>query len=510
MHLRQHLAHLADETDHRRAGRTRTIQHPIQHVFHVPAEFAQGLGTHQAAAALEGMEHATDRAQQLAIIRAPAPSRQQFAQIDDFLLEFLEEDLADLVVDFFPGAFEAGAQRRRIALHRNHLHRCGDLIHRRQGRCRCKRGGFGLGNIRGDLVPGAFRQRPVSQCLQAVTGLVEQVLPLAVRVAQGLQVVLHAGQGIGQRVEFASARHLALADQLRLAVAAQGFEVARRFFQLQDPHRTGHFAKQARHRFQRSMVPIGFDEGHERVAHFRKIGGRFARQHRHHLARFLLDQVVAVGGAGIVMAEPGDLVVQRMVDVDQRTRHVQQVVLVSWAFATRHPLHDLALLLDDATGGLQAEHAEGFTDPVQRLRLRLQAGHIGQACTQVQVQCVLDPQQVFLERRRDGIEQGAIASRQAAARMLQFRFAGFEQQVRQRILLHQGHATRAAQVVEQRQQHDRDVAMPALQTFQIIGQLDHAAHQRRAGIVAAGHAVRSQCFGQLLHLPGHHRRCLQL
>ena len=43
-----------------------------------------------------------------------------------------------------------------------------------------------------------------------------------------------------------------------------------------------------------------------------------------------------------------------------------------------------------------------------------------------------------------------------------------------------------AQFVEQRQQHDRDVAVAALQAFEVIGQLHDAAHQRRVGLVAIG------------------------
>ena len=96
------------------------------------------------------------------------------------------------------------------------------------------------------------------------------------------------------------------------------------------------------------MVPIGFDEGHERIAHFREVGDRFAREHRDHLARFLRQQVVAC--VVVALAQARDLVVQRMVDVDQRTGHVQQVGFVRGTLAAGDAVHDLALLLDQAAG----------------------------------------------------------------------------------------------------------------------------------------------------------------
>ncbi len=209
------------------------------------------------------------------------------------------------------------------------------------------------------------------------------------------------------------------------------------------------------------------------------------------------------------MAEPRHLVVQGVVDVNQRAGHVQQVVLVGRALPAGDAVDYLALFLDHAARSVQAQHAERLADAVQRFRLGLQAGHIGQAGAQVQVECVLDPQQVFLQCDRDGVQQGAVAPRQAAARMFEFCVAGLDQQARQRVLLHQCHAARRAQVVEQRQQHDRDVAVPTLQAFEVIRQLHHAAHQCRACVVAAGDAVRGKAFGELLHFLGHHRRGMQ-
>lgn len=47
-------------------------------------------------------------------------------------------------------------------------------------------------------------------------------------------------------------------------------------------------------------------------------------------------------------------------------------------------------------------------------------------------------------------------------------------------------ATGGADLIEQRQQHDRNVAVTVLQPLQIIGQQHGAAHQHGAGFVAVG------------------------
>ena len=354
----------------------------------------------------------------------------------------------------------------------------------------------------------AFRDRPVAQQFQAAAGLVEQVLALAERIAQRFQVVLHAGQRIGQGVQLAPAGHLLLADQFGLAVTPQRFQVTGRFRQLQHAHCAADFAQQPRHALQRRMVPVGFDEGDEGVAHAGEIGGGFAREHAHDLARFLREQVVA--GIGIALAQARDLVVQRVVDVDQRAGHFQQTGFARGPGAAGDVLQHRALFLDHALGRLQADHAQGVADPVQRIRLLLQLGRVVEAGAQVQVERVLDPQQVFLQRRGHGVQQGAVAPGQAAARMFDLRLGRFFKQLRQRILAQRAFAARRAQLVEQRQQHDRNVAVPALQAFQVVRQLHHAAHQRRARLVAVGGGAALERARQLLHFAGDHRRRMQL
>ena len=51
--------------------------------------------------------------------------------------------------------------------------------------------------------------------------------------------------------------------------------------------------------------------------------------------------------------------------------------------------------------------------------------------------------------------------------------------------------------------------MAALQAFQVIRQLHHAAHQRRQRVIAVARHALQQRAGKLFHLASHHRRRLQ-
>src|SRR3546814_13636453 len=89
-----------------RSTRTDTL-FPYTTRVRSPAELAQRARADQAAAALERVEHAPDRAQALEVVGAFAPDRQHPVEVVDLLAELLEEHLADFVVDLVTGDFEA-------------------------------------------------------------------------------------------------------------------------------------------------------------------------------------------------------------------------------------------------------------------------------------------------------------------------------------------------------------------------------------------------------------------
>nr|WP_254696155.1 hypothetical protein [Lysobacter enzymogenes] len=110
--------------------------------------------------------------------------------------------------------------------------------------------------------------------------------------------------------------------------------------------------------------------------------------------------------------------------------------------------------------------------------------------------------------RRAGVAAAGRADRQRRRQVRRQRTVEVGRE--QHAFVEPGLAAGGAQLVEQRQQHDRDVAVAALQAFQVIRQQHHAAHQRRAGFVAVVHAALLQRQRQPLHFLGDHRRGVQL
>ena len=730
---RQRAMRVLDQIDDFRAGRTAVLAHPVEQVLDLPAEFAQGLGADQAAAALEGVEHAPHRLHAGQIVGRFAPGRQQVFEVADLFLEFLQEDLAHLVVDVVDGletalrrrgTAEEGRRRGRQRFqHRGveqsagyafgdigrlggrgvvglGLERRGVLggavfgVQRLLGRVDPLRLGVGQAPVGRDRLLGVrlggsgrrllvgggrdrrgrvrrrwrfglrlaadhVRQRPVTQRFQALARDVEDVVAVRTLLAQRFEVVLQAGQGIGQGVELLAAGHAAAADQFNFGVALDPGQVIGGQRQLDHAQRAGHFVEHARHFGEFVVVPLGLDEGDEGLAGVAEVGDRLARDHIEHLARLAGEQVLF--GLVVGQAQARDLIVERGVHVQQRAGHVEQGALVGGAAALGDVVHRVALLQHHGAGHAQAHHAEGVADPGERLDLRAQFAGIGLIGAQVQVERVLDPQQVFLDRRGHGVEQGAVAAAEAAAGVFEFGLAGqvrgefeglaqvvqrrmpavavgdvvqqlagrfgrgfaarraeavvgqhlpgfaldsaerlaqrpgrgqgavaqrmghrrgdpehaphrFEHHVGEQAVDRRGQLVRVgrravfrpggqcvaqrgqvrragvaaggaadrqrrrqvrrqrpvevgreqhafaepglaaggAQFVEQRQQHDRNVAVAALQAFQVIGQQHHAAHQRRAGFVAVGHRALLQGLGQPFHFLGDHRRGVQL
>ena len=438
----QRVEGVVDHGKHGRRGRAAAVEHAVEQALDLPAELAQGAGADQAAAALEGVEHAADRAQALQILGRIAPRRQQGVEVVDFFGELFQEDFADLVVDLVAGGFEAAA---------------GTDLDRRRGRGRNRRvrlAGFGVGTARGVgrrlaaiLERGnrgrgvgflghhvrrchvirfelyrLFRQRPVAQGFQAVAGDVEDVLAVAAMLAQRFQVVLEAGQGVGEGVELAAIGHPAAAEQLGLGEPAHPGQEVRRLLQIQHAQGTGDFAQQPRHLDQLAVIPAGLHERHERLAGIGEVGDRLAGDDLDGLARFAGQRILLVVGAA--RAQPGNLFIQRCVHVQQRAGDIQQRVLAGGAVAAHDRVHRVALVEHHRTRHAKAEHAERVGHLVEHFDLRLQPGRAARAGAQVQVERILDPQQVFLHRRRNGVQQRAIAAAQAAAGMGDFVLAG--------------------------------------------------------------------------------------
>ena len=257
------------------------------------------------------------------------------------------------------------------------------------------------------------------------------------------------------------------------------------------------------------MVPVGFNEGDEGLARGSEIGDGLVGQHFHRAPGFHRAGIVVAFHAG---AEVGNLVIQRGIDVEQCASDIQQQAFIDRPGTGHHFAQCVALFHHHATGHAQAHHAQGVGHCAQFVDLGLQLGG-GTGHAHVQVQRILDAQQFFLHRAAHRIQQVAVAAAQAAAGMFQFGLAGIAGvgvESQQHAFVDALGRARCADFVEQRQQHDRDVAVAVLQALQVIGQQHGAAHQRGAGFVAVGHGAVLHGPGQQFQLLGHHRRGVQL
>lgn len=269
-----------------------------------------------------------------------------------------------------------------------------------------------------------------------------------------------------------------------------------------------------RHIGEAGVVPVGFDESDEVFARGTEVGNRFLRQHVDRATHFRRAGTGAgfIAGFADVGTEAGDLIVQRGIHVQQRAGDIQQHAFVHLHLAIDHAGQRITLLYHHVACNTQAHHAQRVGHAAEFLDLGLQLGDVATGA-QMQVQRVLDAQQFFLDRIADGVEQFAVTSAQAAAGVIQLGLGGntgLRIEGEQHALVETRLAARGTDLVEQRQQHDRNVAVAVLQALQVIGQQHGAAHQHRAGLVAVADLTGLHRVGEQFQFFGHHRRRVQL
>ena len=340
----QHRQGVEGVINHRQHGRRRragSFKNPVEQALDLPAELTQGARAHQAPAALEGMEHAADRPQAFHVVRVLAPGREQRVEVVDLLGKLLQEDFADLVIDFIASGFKAAligglsgfGRLLRSAFHSVRIgisHRGGDTGSAGRARIAVRRarhharavdegrhGGRGFRQphrVMGHVVHIPCkrrllrRQRPVAQCFQAVAGDIKDVLAATAVLAERLQVVLQAGQGVGQGVELAAVGHPAAPQQFGFGKAAHAGEEVRRLLQLEHAHRAAHLAQQARHFDQFIVVPAGFNERDKGLARIGEVGDRLTSDDFHRLARLAGQRILLL--AAVIHTQARHLLVQ--------------------------------------------------------------------------------------------------------------------------------------------------------------------------------------------------------
>ena len=354
-----------------------------------------------------------------------------------------------------------------------------------------------------------LRQRPIAQRLQRTAADFKNFGTARAALTHPFQEILQRGHRIGQGIELAATGNPQPANQFGLDVALDAGDVLRRLVHFQDAQRTGNITEQARHIGQPGVIPVGLDEGDKMLARMGEIGDRLGGQHFHRALGLDRDRVLL---APPQRAEAGHLLVQRGIDVQQCAGNLQQQVFVDVGLLLHHLDQGLALTEHQLACAIQPHHRQGVGHRTELVDLGLQ-GRGRCACAQVQVQRILDAQQLFLDHAADGGQQLAVASGQRTARMLQLLGAdigGFRAKGQQNAFVEHVRAACGTDFIEQRQQHDRNVAVAVLQALQVIRQQHRAAHQHRTGFFGIGYRALVHRVGKQLELFGHQCRRIQL
>ena len=282
---------------------------------------------------------------------------------------------------------------------------------------------------------------------------------------QALQVILDAGDGVGQGIQALPVRHRLLAQQLLADVVVGRLHLGRGPLQRDHRQAATHLGQQQRHRLQVDMVPLGGDELDDGVLGLLQAIARLAHHHP--------VQLIDVGGGQAALFGIADLVAadhagQGGFDIEQRPGDVHQGGIAGVVHASGQVGDGFVLLQHHLARLTEAQHRQGIGDLLERCQQAPQAGGLLAIAAHEQVQAVLDLHQLFaqrghhrthglairtndaraLEPHQLGIRQGFVETivglERGDARTLHRRLGQIEQQILQQIgrrrLVEGGHA----------------------------------------------------------------------
>ena len=254
---------------------------------------------------------------------------------------------------------------------------------------------------------GLFLQR-VAQRLQAFLGHVENQVALG-RVVFGetLEVVLDAGDGVGEGVQALPVGHGLARQELLLDITVAGFQQGRGTAQRDHRQATTDLGQQVGHASQVLVVPLRGDELDDRVL------GLFQA-----IARFLDHQLVDlrhVGGGqvaffGAAVIGRADHAIEGGFYIEQRAGDIHQHGVIGFALAEGQAVDHVDLVEDDPTRLAEAQHGEGVGDLLEGGQQGIQLGDATAIAAHEDVQAVLDPYQLLAEggdHRAHGVAVGA-------------------------------------------------------------------------------------------------------
>ncbi len=303
----------------------------------------------------------------------------------------------------------------------------------------------------------AFAGRPgrIAESDEAFVGDVENHVVRRRRVfRQALQVVLDAGDGVGQGVQTLPVGHGLLAQQLLADVVVGRLDLGRGPFQRNHRQAATDLGQQQGHRLQVNMVPLGGDELDDGVLGLLQAVARLAHHHP--------MQLIDVGGGQPALLGIADLVAtdhagQGGFDIEQRPGDIHEGGVAGLAHAFGQFGHGFVLFQHHLARLPEAQHRQGIGDLLERRQEAAQAGRLLAIAAHEKVQAVLDLYQLFAQRghhrahgfaiRTDdartleahqlGIRQGLVETivrlERGDARTLHRRLGQVEQQILQQI-----------------------------------------------------------------------------
>ncbi len=212
---------------------------------------------------------------------------------------------------------------------------------------------------------------------------------------QALQVVLDAGDGVGQGIQTLPVGHGLLAQQLLADVVVGRLHLGGGPLQRNHRQAATDLSQQQGYRLQVVVVPLGGDEFDDGVLGLLQAIARLAHHHPVQLVDIGGRQPAFLGIAHLVAA---DHTGQGRLDVEQRASDVHQGGVTGLTHAIGQFGDGFVLFQHHLARLTEAQHRQGIGDLLERRQLAAQAGGLLAITAHEQIQAVLDLHQFFAER----------------------------------------------------------------------------------------------------------------
>ena len=213
---------------------------------------------------------------------------------------------------------------------------------------------------------------------------------------QAFEVVLDAGNGIGQGVEVLPVGHGLAHQQLFLDVAVAGLQQVCGTGQGNHRQTATDLSQQLGDAGQVLMIPLRGNEFDDGVFGLLQAGTRLLDHQLVNLRHIGGGQMAFFTAAFVGRTGHAR---QGRFDVKQRAGDIHQQRIAGFTLAGSQAMDHIDLVENDFARLAEAQHGEGIADLLERRHQAFQLGHLAAVAAHEQVQAVLDPHQLFTECR---------------------------------------------------------------------------------------------------------------